>query len=240
MESYLSEDIMNIIGNNVIHLRARQFELASRLYELLEMQDDVQEIMDIILQITDLNKYRLDIDSYIDGVDISDCVVEGPHGISILHFVIWLLIGSDNLDVEFDMYPSSDIIVEMLVRNGAKSNPVLYNWWLKSEEEWFEFVSPQSKRKYNKIKKYLGLQYTFDKLKNVRNKNRRAKTIQRRVRGNRSRLYNSDNPTQYSRSKPILKNSIWNIIDEGLKEDGIGFLDREKFKRTHFDKKWES
>jgi len=44
MNEYLSGNIMNMIGNNVTRLRARerQFELACRLYELLEIQDDVQ------------------------------------------------------------------------------------------------------------------------------------------------------------------------------------------------------
>jgi len=93
--------------------------------------------------------------------------------------------------------------------------------------------------KYKKIKRYLGLFNTVNRLKNVRKKNRKARTIQRRVRGNRSRLYNSDLLiTTYMKSKPHLKDKAWDIIDKGLIDDGIATPEREIFKENYFNRNW--
>jgi len=42
------------------------------------------------------------------------------------------------------------------------------------------------------------------------------------------------------KSKPELRKSVANIIEEGLIEDGIESDDRQRFLRTHFDTKWMS
>ena len=237
-----------------------QEDLAGNLYELLETQEDPQGIMDTILQIDDLNRWNIKITDYLRyEMDIDHFVIDvenpeqthtaGPggsfvpipidYGESILDFVIWLLIGGDNWDLDFEMYPMADEIVRFLVINGAKSSPSLYLKWLSIEEQYEDPDDfPEAFIKYKKIKRYLGLFNTVNRLKNVRNKNRKAKTIQRRLRGNRSRLYNSDNPTQYMKSKPHLRDGAWNIIDRGLIDDGIATPDREKFKENYFNRNW--
>ena len=240
-----------------------QIEFAENLYELLETQEDPQKIMDTILQIDDLNRWNIKITDYLRyDYDIDQFVIDvenpeqthtaGPggsmvpipidYGESILDFVIWLLIGGDNWDLDFFDYPMADEIVRFLVINGAKSSPALYLKWLSVEDEYEgpdDF--PEAFMKYEKIKKYLGLFNTVNRLKNVRNKNRKAKTIQRRVRGNRSRLYNSDLLiSRYMRNVPGLKKGAWNIIDKGLREGEIESPDREIFKTEHFDPKWMS
>jgi len=239
-----------------------QEDLAGNLYELLETQEDPQDIMDTILQIDDLNRWNINITDYLRyEMDIDNFVIDvenpeqthtaGPggsfvpipidYGESILDYVIWLLIGGDNWDLDFEMYPMADEIVRFLVINGAKSSPYLYLKWLSVEEQYEDPDDyPEAFMKYKKIKRYLGLFNTVNRLKNVRNKNRKAKTIQRRLRGNRSRLYNSDNPTQYMKSKPELRKSVANIIEEGLIEDGIESPEREIFKTENFDPKWMS
>ena len=236
-----------------------QTQLAETLYGLLETQEDPQEIMDILPQIDDLNRWNINITDYLRyDLDIDSFVVDvenpeqthttGPggsmvpipinYGESILEFVIGLIIR--NWDLDFEMYPMADEIVKLLVINGAKSSPSLYLKWLSVEEE-FEDPDdyPEAFRKMKKIKKYVGLFNTVNRLKNVRKKNRKAKTIQKRLRGNISRLYNAY-PTQYMKSKPELRKSVANKIEEGLIEDGIESLDREIFKVEHFDPKWMS
>ena len=240
-----------------------QTQIADNLYGLLETQEDPQGIMDTILQIDDLNRWNINITDYLRyEMDIDNFVIDvenpeqthtaGPggsfvpipidYGESILDFVIWLLIGGDNWDLDFFDYPMADEIVRFLVINGAKSSPALYLKWLSVEDEYEgpdDF--PEAFMKYEKIKKYLGLFNTVNRLKNVRNKNRKAKTIQRRVRGNRSRLYNSDLLiSRYMRNAPGLKKGAWNIIDKGLREGEIESPDREIFKTEHFDPKWMS
>lgn len=234
---------------------------AEKLYGLLEFQEDPQEIMDTILGTYDLNRwninikdfvrYNMDIDHFVIDVENPDqTYTAGPggrmvpipidYGESILDFVIWLLIGRDNWNLDFFNYPMVDEIIRFLVINGAKSSPSLYLKWLSVEDEYEDPDDlPEAFMKYKKIKRYLGLFNTVNRLKNVRNKNRKAKTIQRRLRGNRSRLYNAY-PTQYMKSKPELRKSVANIIEEGLIEDGIESDDRQRFLRTHFDTKWMS
>ena len=102
----------------------------------------------------------------------------------------------------------ADEIVKALVLNGAKSSPYLYNSWLEMEDYYQDYDAyeddetyEETNNMYNNIKNYLGLFNTINKLKNVRKRNRKAKTIQKRIRGNRSRLYN-DRPTQYMRNIP--------------------------------------
>jgi len=241
-----------------------QEDLAGNLYELLEFQEDPQEIMDTIMEIDDLNRWNINITDYLRyEMDIDHFVIDvenpeqthtaGPggsfvpipidYGESILDFVIWLLIGGDNWELDFFTYPMADEIVRFLVINGAKSSPSLYLKWLSVEGEYedqFEDL-PEAFMKYKKIKRYLGFFNTVNRLKNVRNKNRKAKTIQRRVRGNRSRLYNSDLLiSRYMRNVPGLKKGAWNIIDKGLREGEIESPDREIFKTEHFDPKWMS
>ena len=236
-----------------------QTQIADNLYGLLETQEDPQGIMDTILQIDDLNRWNINITDYLRyEMDIDNFVIDvenpeqthtaGPggsfvpipidYGESILDFVILLLIGGDNWDLDFFDYPMADEIVRFLVINGAKSSPALYLKWLSVEDEYEgpdDF--PEAFMKYEKIKKYLGLFNTVNRLKNVRNKNRKAKTIQRRLRGNRSRLYNAY-PTQYMKSKPHLRDGAWNIIERGLIDDGIATPDREKFKENYFNRNW--
>ena len=237
-----------------------QTQLAENLYELLETQEDTQGIMNTILQIDDLNRWNINITDYVrHDLDIDHFVidVENPeqthtarpgnrmvpvpidYGDSILDFVIWLIIGGDNWDLDFEMYPMADEIVRFLVMNGAKSSPSLYSKWLSVEDEFGDPDDlPEAFMKYKKIKRYLGLFNTVNRLKNVRKKNRKARTIQRRVRGNQSRLYNSDNPTQYMKSKPHLRDGAWDIIDKGLIDDGIATPDREIFKENYFNRNW--
>jgi hypothetical protein len=235
---------------------------AEKLYGLLEFQEDPQEIMDTILGTDDLNRWNINIKDFVRyDLDIDHFVIDvenpeqthtaGPggsfvpipidYGESILDFVIWLLIGGDNWELDFFTYPMADEIVRFLVINGAKSSPSLYLKWLSVEGEYedqFEDL-PEAFMKYKKIKRYLGLFNTVNRLKNVRKKNRKARTIQRRVRGNRSRLYNSDLLiTTYMKSKPHLKDKAWDIIDKGLIDDGIATPEREIFKENYFNRNW--
>jgi len=237
-----------------------QQNLAEKLFSLLEFNSDVHNIMDIILEIDDLNRWNIDIDSYLNyGFNTDEFIIDTDivmdqynnnivplnKGISMLEFYIdlWLIEG----DYEFDLYPMMDEIIRFLVINGAKSSPKIYNKWLQKSDvyydengEPFDDIEPYIIRKYEKIKHYLGLFNTVNRLKNVRKKNRKAKTIQRRLRGNRSRLYHSDNPTKYMRNVPGLRKGVANKIDEGLREDEIESPDREIFKTEHFDPKWMS
>ena len=234
---------------------------AEKLYGLLEFQEDPQKIMDTILGTDDLNRWNINIKDFVRyDLDIDHFVIDvenpeqtytaGPggrmvpikidYGQSILDFVIWLLIGGYNWDLDFFDYPMVDEIVRFLVINGAKSSPKIYNKWLSVEDE-FEDLDDLSEAfmKYKKIKRYLGLFNTVNRLKNVRKKNRKARTIQRRVRGNRSRLYNSDLLiTTYMKSKPHLKDKAWDIIDKGLIDDGIATPEREIFKENYFNRNW--
>ena len=137
----------------------KKLRTAVHLYELLEVQDNTQAIKDTILEIDDLNEWNINIHAYYrDGESIISSIInpEQSGNISILEFVIWLIIGGDNWDIEFEMYPMVDEIVEFLVLNGAKSNPRLYNSWLDVGEEYFD-EDDQTIIKYKKIKKYLGL-----------------------------------------------------------------------------------
>lgn len=243
---------MTYIGTDV------QKQMAINLYELLETQENPQEIMDIMPSIDDLNRWNFNMEGYLDSYngDVSMHVidVENPvqnytinpmstrmvplpinYGISILDFMVesWDIEG----DWDFELYPMMDEIIRMLVINGAKSSPKIYNKWLRRRDIMMHV--PRRRRKYEKIKHYLGLFTTINRLKNVRKRNRNAKTIQRRIRGNRSRLYN-DRPTQYMRNIPGLKKSAWNIIDQGLREDEIESPDREIFKTEQFDPLWMS
>ena len=239
---------------------------AEKLYGLLEFQEDPQEIMDTIMETDDLNRWNINITDYLRyEMDIDHFVIDvenpeqthtaGPggrfvpipidYGESILDFVIWLLIGGDNWELDFVTYPMADEIVRFLVINGAKSSPSLYLKWLSVEGEFGDpddllfWNQPEAFMKYKKIKKYLGLFNTVNRLKNVRKKNRKARTIQRRLRGNRSRLYNSDLLiTTYMKSKPRLRDKAWDIIDKGLIDDGIETPDREIFKENYFNRNW--
>jgi hypothetical protein len=93
------------------------------------------------------------------------------YGESILDFVIWLLIGRDNWNLDFFNYPMVDEIIRFLVINGAKSSPSLYLKWLSVEDEYEDPDDlPEAFMKYKKIKRYLGLFNTVNRLKNVRNK----------------------------------------------------------------------
>ena len=231
-----------------------QQNLAENLYDLLETQENPQDIMDIIVEINDLNRWNFDMFAYEKyGFNASEFVIdlENPgqyhtiYGISLLDYVIELSLIEG--DYDFDLYPLLDEIVKFLVINGAKSSPKIYNKWLQRSDMYYapngeplDDSDPIKIRIYEKVKHYLGLFNTVNKLKNVRKKNRKAKTIQRRLRGNRSRLYNSDNPTKYMRNVPGLRKGVANKIDEGLIEDGIESPDRDEFKVEHFDPKWMS
>ena len=236
-----------------------QQQMAVNLYGLLEEYDTPRRIINLIPLIDDLNRWNIIIRDYVNyDLDIGMFIVDvnNPirtyttgnrplpidYGDSMLTFFIFQI----KWELDSDMYPMADEIVKMLILNGAKSSPYLYNSWLEMEdyyqdddgyedEETYEETSDM----YDNIKNYLGLFNTINKLKNVRKRNRKAKTIQKRIRGNRSRLYN-DRPTKYMRNIPGLKKSAWNIIDEGLREDEIKSPDREIFKTEHFDPKWMS
>lgn len=231
-----------------------QHNLAENLYDLLETQENPQDIMDIILEINDLNRWNFDMFAYEQyGFNASEFVIdlENPgqyhtnYGISLLDYVIELSLIEG--DYDFDLYPLLDEIVRFLVINGAKSSPKIYNKWLQTSDMYYapngeplDDSDPIEIRIYENIKYYLGLFNTVNRLKNVRKKNRKAKTIQRRLRGNRSRLYHSDNPTKYMRNVPGLRKGVANKIEEGLIEDGIESPDRDEFKVEHFDPKWMS
>jgi hypothetical protein len=220
--------------------------LSQRIINLIPLIDDLNR-WNIIIR--DYEKYDLDIGIFI--VDVNNPIrtyttgnrpLPIDYGDSMLTFFIWSI--KNYLDS--DMHPMADEIVKMLILNGAKSSPYLYNSWLELKDfyqdnddgtdENYEETSDM----YDNIKNYLGLFNTINKLKNVRKKNRKAKTIQRRLRGNRSRLYHSDNPTKYMRNVPGLRKGVANKIDEGLREDEIESPDREIFKTEHFDPKWMS
>jgi hypothetical protein len=229
-----------------------QKQLAENLYILLEEYDNPRRIFRLIELIDDLNRwnisirdyenYDLDISSFV--IDVNDPIItydqgkEEPtiiYGDSMLTFFIWMI----KWELDSGMYPMADEIVKTLILNGAKSSPYLYNSWLLMEDE-YDDEGEESYEMYNNIKNYLGLFNTINKLKNVRNKNKKARTIQKRFRGNRSRLYNSDNPTKYMRNVPGLKKSVWNEINKDFDEININTPYRENFKVEEFDPLWMS
>jgi hypothetical protein len=229
-----------------------QGKMAINLYRLLEEYDNPRRIMNLIPLIDDLNRWNINIRDYENyDIDIGAFVIDvnNPirtytvgnrplpinYGDSMLTFFIWLI----KWELGNDMYPMADEIVKMLILNGAKSSPYIYNSWLVMEDE-YDDEGEETYDIYNNIKKYLGLFYTINKLKNVRNKNKKARTIQKRFRGNKSRLHYSDNPTKYMRNVPGLKKSVWDAIDEDLDEGGISTPYKENFKVEEFDPLWMS
>ena len=62
--------------------------------------------------------------------------------------------------------------------------------------------------------------------------------IQRRYKGNMSRLYNSSYPTKYMRNVSGLKKGVWEIIKKGLIKDKIELPEIEIFETEYFDPKW--
>jgi hypothetical protein len=225
-----------------------QRTIATNLYRMFEVYEDPQQIIDTIYQLHNVNRWNLRIRSYeIDDSDIAMWVVdvENPnttyrmttmcnrsepidYGDSMLTFFLW------QIKWDLEIYPMADEIIKALIFQGAKSSPYLYKNWLDMEEY---YEDEDTYPMYKNIRYYLGLFSTINRLKNVRNRNKRARTIQRRIRGNRSRLYN-DRPTKYMRHLPGLKEKSWKIIDQGFKEDGIQSPDREQFKAEHFDPLW--
>ena len=240
---------------------------ALRLYELLKLPDyddaeegpvDIHEIEAAITAIDDLNRWNIKIKEYVrwdEGWNMSLFMidVENPeeyhtagmvpvidYGQSILEFVIWRIIGGarSNWDVYFEDFPMVDEVVRLLVAKGASSSasrPRLYTRWLKLEHAYdadgeYE-EDKESKKKYTTIKENLLLSDT--RFADT------AKNIQRRFRGNKSRVDNSDLViTKYMRSKPGLKEGVWKVIDKGLIDDGIETADRVKFKDDHFNTRW--
>jgi hypothetical protein len=209
--------------------------------------------------ITDM-KYQEDTDNIFDFIDDIIIDVENPaeyfmitndgckhpckkdYGYTPLDYIIANIIDYplENNQEIFSKCPRLDEIIEILVLNESKCSTTTYYNWLKLSNMYYNTNGEPINHlnvihKYESVKKYLRysiattiLGYSF------------AITIQKRVRGNQSRLFNSDCPTRYMRNLPTLKISVWKRIKIGFQHDEIESDEIEYFKTEIFDPKWFS